>query len=152
MKGNTGQAEEGKIAANAIASILQEREPVYGNVTLKEKNIRQFLYKSIPLDDMFRAKVLEKLASKYDLLGIPGFYRDSAGKWQMFLRRCGGIFIPVCDKDGYIQGLQMRLDVPSSEKKFRWFSSNHYPFSQKVMFASMVHLQVRDAVRDILSA
>lgn len=94
---------------------------------LSAANIRQFLYKSIPLDDVFRAKVLEKLASQYDLLGIPGFYRDSAGNWQMFLRRCGGIFIPVCDKDGYIQGLQMRLDVPNSEKKFRWFSSNHYP-------------------------
>ena len=94
---------------------------------LSAANIRQFLYKSIPLDDVFRAKVLEKLASQYDLLGIPGCYRDSAGNWQMFLRRCGGIFIPVCDQDGYIQSLQMWLDVPSSEKKFQWFSSNHYP-------------------------
>ena len=47
----------------------------------------------------------------------------------MFLSRHGGIFIPVCNKDGYIQGLQMRLDVPSgaSGKRFRWFSSNHFP-------------------------
>lgn len=39
------KASDGKIAANAIASILQEREPVYGNVTLKEKNIRQYFPK-----------------------------------------------------------------------------------------------------------
>ena len=39
------KASDGKIAANAIASILQEREPVHGNVTLKEKNIRQYFPK-----------------------------------------------------------------------------------------------------------
>ncbi len=101
-------------------------------------NIRQFMYKSIPLDPVFCAEVLEKLSDKHDLLGIPGFYRDSAGRWQMYLKRCGGIFIPVCDKDGYIQGLQMRLDVPDGEKRFRWFSSNHYPDGTKAR--SWIHV------------
>ena len=93
--------------------------------------INQFLYKSIPLDDAFRKKIIEKLSAKYDLLGIPGFYRDDTGEWKMYFKRCGGIFIPVCDREGYIQGLQMRLDVQGNEKKFRWFSSKHFPYGTK---------------------
>lgn len=89
-------------------------------------NVQQFMYKSIPLDNGFRRKVLNKLTAKYDLRGIPGFYQDSCGGWQMYLKRCGGLLIPVCNSEGYIQGLQMRLDVQNDEKKFRWFSSNHF--------------------------
>ena len=46
----------------------------------------------------------------------------------MYVKKCGGIFIPICNREGYIQGLQMRLDVDegSGDKKFRWFSSKHY--------------------------
>lgn len=90
--------------------------------------IHRFMYKSVPTDDVIRREVLENLASMHDLRGIPGFYTDSNGDWQMYFKRCGGIFIPVCNKEGYIQGLQMRLDVTpeSGEKKFRWFSSKYY--------------------------
>ena len=91
-------------------------------------HIHQFMYRSIPTDNVFRREVLETLASKHNLVGIPGFWYDEKGDVQMFYKKMGGIFIPVCDKDGYIQGLQMRLDVPpgSDEKKFRWFSSKHF--------------------------
>lgn len=90
--------------------------------------IHRFLYKSVPLDRVFRREVLEKLSAMHDLTGIPGFYRDSRGDWQMYLKSCGGIFVPVCNKDGYIQGLQIRLDLPegSKEKKFRWFSTQYF--------------------------
>lgn len=90
--------------------------------------IHRFMYKSIPLDRVFRREVLEELSSKYDLNGVPGFYKDKHGDTQMYIQKCGGMFIPVCNKDGYIQGLQMRLDVKpgSSEKKFRWFSSKYF--------------------------
>lgn len=95
---------------------------------LSLRYIHQFMYKSIPVDNVFRREVLEELASNHDLIGIPGFYRDERGEIQMYCKQCGGIFIPVCNKDGYIQGLQMRLDVPtcSSGKKFRWFSSKNF--------------------------
>ena len=98
------------------------------NRGLSFHHIHQFMYKSVPVDNLFRREVLEKLASKHDLIGIPGFYRDERGDVQMYYKKCGGIFVPVCNKDGYIQGLQMRLDIPagSSEKKFRWFSSKHF--------------------------
>ncbi len=95
---------------------------------LSFSHIHQFMYRSIPLDPVFRREVLKELSSKHDLCGIPGFYRDKNGDLQMFVSKYSGMYIPVCDKDGYIQGLQMRLDVPSggSEKKFRWFSSRHF--------------------------
>ncbi|MBR3993885.1 MAG: DUF3854 domain-containing protein [Clostridia bacterium] len=96
---------------------------------LSFRHIHQFMYRSMPMDRVFRREVLEKLASKHDLIGIPGFYIDKYGDLQMYINKHGGIFIPVCNHEGYIQGLQMRLDVPadSDEKKFRWFSSKHYP-------------------------
>lgn len=96
---------------------------------LTEPEMLQFMYRSVPLDPVFRRSVLEKLASRHNLDGIPGFYVDEAGRTQMYLNSCGGIFIPVCNHEGYIQGLQMRLDVSkgSPEKKFRWFSSRYFP-------------------------
>ena len=97
---------------------------------LSINHMYQFMYRSIPMDSVFRREVLEKLASKHDLVGIPGFYVDECGRVQMYLNKYGGIFIPVCNHEGYIQGLQMRLDVPdgSDEHKFRWFSSRYFPF------------------------
>ncbi|OQB13135.1 MAG: DNA primase [Firmicutes bacterium ADurb.Bin193] len=91
-------------------------------------DIHRFMYRSIPTDRVFRREVIETLAARHDLVGIPGFYRDNCGDFQMYFKKCGGMFIPVCNKEGYIQGLQMRLDVPegSDEKKFRWFSSKHF--------------------------
>ena len=99
------------------------------NRGLSFDHIHQFMYRSIPMDNAFRREVLETLASRYNLVGIPGFYVDERGDVQMYLNKHGGIFIPVCNHEGYIQGLQMRLDVSadSVEKKFRWFSSKHYP-------------------------
>ncbi len=99
------------------------------NRGLSFSQIHQFMYRSIPTDNVFRREVLEKLASMHNLVGIPGFYIDDYGDVQMYFKRCGGIFVPVCNHEGYIQGLQMRLDVPadSDEKKFRWFSSKHFP-------------------------
>lgn len=107
---------------------------------LSDKHINQFMYKSIPLDDVFRRVVIETLSAKYDLIGIPGFYRDKHGDIQMFINRYGGMLIPVCDKDGYIQGLQMRLDIPEgvNEKRFRWFSSSSFRDGAKVK--SWIHI------------
>lgn len=102
--------------------------------------IHQFMYRSMPTDDVFRREVMEKLSKMHDLTGIPGFYRDRGGNWQMYIQRCGGLFIPICDKEGYIQGLQIRLDLPEDSKKdkFRWFSSKYYTCGTKAK--SWVHV------------
>ncbi|MCI8521269.1 MAG: DUF3854 domain-containing protein [Clostridia bacterium] len=98
-------------------------------------NIRQFMYKSIPENEYERREVIKKLSAKYDLSGIPGFYRKF-GEWKMYSPNCGGYYIPVCDKDGYIQGMQIRLD--NADKRFRWFSTNEYPEGTGV--SSWVHV------------
>ncbi len=102
--------------------------------------IHRFMYKSIPLDNVFRREVIERLAAEHDLIGIPGFYRDYNGDIQMYIHKYGGMFVPYCNKDGYIQGLQMRLDIPegSRENKFRWFSTRD--FNEGTKTKSWVHV------------
>jgi len=95
-------------------------------------HVQQFMYKSLPMDNALRRKVLDTLSAKHDLYGIPGFYTDDFGDWQMYLKSCGGIFVPICNAKGYIQGLQIRLD-DESDQKYRWFSSNHYKDGTKVL-------------------
>lgn len=98
-------------------------------------DIRQFMYKSIPANEYERREVVKKLSTQYDLRGIPGFYRKY-GEWKMYSPNCNGFFIPVCNKDGYIQGMQIRLD--DADKRFRWFSTNEYPEGTGV--SSWVHV------------
>lgn len=91
---------------------------------LSVENIRQFMYKSVPRDQNIRRVVIRRLLDKYDLSGIPGFYREY-GEWKMYVPKTGGFFIPVCDSDGYIQGLRMRLD--SGDSRYKWFSTANFP-------------------------
>lgn len=87
-------------------------------------DIRQFMYKSIPTSEYEQREIIRALSAKHDLSGIPGFYRDKSGTWRMYSSKYGGFFIPVCNKDGYIQGMQLRLD--SDNARYRWFSTNGY--------------------------
>jgi len=91
-------------------------------------DIHRFMYRSIPTDITVRREVMRKLSKKHSLSGIPGFYRADNGEDMMYCNKYGGVIIPVCNAEGYIQGLQFRLDVPpgSDEKKFRWFSSRYF--------------------------
>ena len=56
------------------------------------------------------------------LSGVPGFYRDEEGQWTLADSK-RGIFIPVRDAQGRIQGLQIRRDN-IERRKFRWLSSS----------------------------
>ena len=61
------------------------------------------------------------LAGFYPLDGIPGFF-ELDGRWTLAGR--GGLLIPCRDRDGHIQGLQIRLDdADRAERKYRWLSS-----------------------------
>jgi hypothetical protein len=74
---------------------------------------------------------------------VPGFFTDDWGDWHMFLQPEGGLFVPVCNLGGYVQGLQMRLDG-EIERRHRWFSSKG--FHDGTGAAAWVHV-----VGDILS-
>lgn len=92
---------------------------------LELQHISQFMYRSMPLNADFRGVVMAELSAKHDLSGVPGFFKDDKGSWQMYIKRCGGYFIPVCDHNGYIQGLQIRLDS-TENRNYRWFSSSNF--------------------------
>jgi len=61
----------------------------------------------------------------------------------MKMRLYSGFLIPVCDREGYIQGLQIRLD-DVSVRKYRWFSSNHCAGGSRAY--SWVHVSRAPAV------
>jgi hypothetical protein len=105
------------------------------NRGLSLDSIHNFMYKSIPESEYEQRSIVKNLSAKYDLKGIPGFYRRY-GEWKMYSPNCGGFLIPVCDKDGYIQGMQIRLD--SEKTRYRWFSTNEYPEGTGV--SSWVHI------------
>ena len=90
------------------------------NRGLTDADIIRLGYKSTPIAGMSTiAKQL--LSDGYYLAGVPGFYRTNDGDWT-FIHEQRGILIPVRNKNGFIQGLQIRRDN-AEKRKFRWVSS-----------------------------
>lgn len=56
-------------------------------------------------------------------LGIPGFFQEDDFNW--LFNRYDGFFVPVYDKNGYIQGLSIHLDKTFNNSEDIWFSSNN---------------------------
>jgi len=90
----------------------------------------KYTYRTLPDDEPARRFLASMLAGFYDLRGVPGFYTGKDGCWSVTGK--GGLLIPVCGKDGYIQGLQVRLDDDNLEsttggnnRKYRWLSSRY---------------------------
>ncbi|MCL2637316.1 MAG: DUF3854 domain-containing protein, partial [Oscillospiraceae bacterium] len=94
---------------------------------LSEKLIEGNMYRSMP-DDYKREEIASRLADRYDLTGMPGFFTKNC-RWKLYGKP--GILIPVCTKDNLIQGLQVRLD-DVSDKKFRWLSTNGFENGTKI--------------------
>lgn len=87
---------------------------------LKEPEIELLGYKTTPIVGM--SAIAKQLQSEgLSLAGVPGFYRNKNGAWT-FVHEKRGILIPVRDRFGRIQGLQIRRDNVS-RRKFRWVSS-----------------------------
>lgn len=103
---------------------------------LKDEQIEQLGYKSVPAHYRCRAITEQLLAEGYTVKGVPGFYTKD-GKWTVrFPSMFAGILIPVRDGDGMIQGCQIRLDVSMKDKnapadkqgaKYVWLSSSGKP-------------------------
>lgn len=86
-------------------------------------SIDEGLYRSVPKNYIKRRLIGKSLSKKYNLAGIPGFYQEEDWKWCF--SRMDGFFIPVYDKNGYIQGLSIHLDEPFNQNKDIWFSSSN---------------------------
>lgn len=79
---------------------------------LRAEEIDRLGYKSV-------ANVAEEIAaSGFDLTHVPGFYRRN-GRWLMV--STPGYFIPVRDRRGRVQALQIRRDA-TTQPKYVWFS------------------------------
>lgn len=90
------------------------------NRGLTDDDIKRLGYKSTPVVGM--SALAKQLRSEgYYLAGVPGFFKDKAGSWT-FVHEQRGILIPVRDRLGRIQGLQIRRDNVT-KRKFRWISS-----------------------------
>lgn len=92
---------------------------------LSEKRIREHKYKSVPT--LSSQKIIQRLMEEdCHLKGVPGFYYNKKlGRWEMAIRTdTSGFFCPCIDIDGYITGLQIRLDKKRGKKRYIWFSSN----------------------------
>jgi len=105
---------------------------------LSPERIRQNMYRTMPFSFYERRTIAGHLEKRYDLRGVPGFYYSKYGHWELWGKT--GVLIPVCDKDGYIQGLQIRLD-DAKKKKYRWLSSNpDYGFPYGTPSGTWVHI------------
>lgn len=91
---------------------------------LTDSDIIRLGYKTTPVIGM-TAIANELQNDGYYLAGVPGFYRNADDKWA-FVHEQRGIIIPVKDRNGSIQGLQVRRDN-MKKRKFRWISSSGMP-------------------------
>jgi hypothetical protein len=69
--------------------------------------------------------MIARFAARFDLHGVPGFYRE-AKEWQLNISDWqAGYFIPVRDLAGRIQALQIRRD--DGAPRYCWLSSSNKP-------------------------
>jgi len=93
--------------------------------SLNREAIKRGRFKSTPTPEK-ADEVTAMIAPDADLSGIAGFYQEK-GRWRM-ARVPAGFFIPVLDRHGLIQGLQIRRDELRRERdsRYLWFSSSGY--------------------------
>ncbi|WP_320952268.1 DNA primase [Hungatella effluvii] len=88
-----------------------------------EEEIRKNGYKSTPVFG-FRSLTERLIKAGCTVEGVPGFYQEEDGTWSLrFKRSCAGFLIPVRSIEGFIVGMQIRLDRPFDHTKYIWLSS-----------------------------
>ena len=67
---------------------------------LSEERIARNMYRSLPAGDKSRRFLAGMMADFHDLVGIPGFYVDDGGYWN--IAGYSGLLVPYRDKSGLI--------------------------------------------------
>lgn len=90
--------------------------------------IEKNMYRSTPRSG-FPQLAQALLAQGHTLQGVPGFYQTDTGEWSIhFLTFWPGTLIPVRDREGRIQALQIRKDYAKGNKrKYYWLASGGLP-------------------------
>jgi hypothetical protein len=105
---------------------------------LEELSITRARFKSTPTEEE-AARIAAGIAEDCDLAGVPGFYKDRSG-WRL-VKIPSGFLIPVLDRQGLIQSLQIRCDYLKHPKdaRYKWLSSRGYPLGTSS--GAPVHVQ-----------
>ncbi|MCA1623850.1 MAG: DUF3854 domain-containing protein [Acidobacteria bacterium] len=83
--------------------------------------IARNLYASVP-EQAGGNELAQELSKRFDLTGVPGFYKHSNGIWQLNTYH-KGYYVPYRNPKGKIIGLQIRLDKPIGKTKYVWLST-----------------------------
>ena len=84
-----------------------------------DKQIAMLEYKTLPAR---RQHLTELCADKFNLAGVPGFWQNANGKWQMAGK--AGMIVPCRAADGSISALKIRIADRDSVGKYIHLSSN----------------------------
>ena len=106
-----------------MLKLENEHKKYLASLGFLESSIKDGLYKSVPKDYIKRRLIANTLLRKYrfNIAGVPGFFQEEDFKWVF--SEPAGFFVPVFNKDGYIQGLSIHLDEPYNNNQDIWFSS-----------------------------
>lgn len=103
---------------------LENKHKKYLNsIGFLDSSIDNELYKSVPKSYIKRRLIGYSMSNDYILSGIPGFYQEEDFNWCF--SRTDGFFVPIYDKNGYIEGLSIHLDKEFNKSSDIWFSSNN---------------------------
>ncbi len=90
---------------------------------LSKDTIARIGFKSVP-DRMVGDEMAGQLASKWELKGVPGFWRKD-GRWCLRFSGWNGYYIPLRNLHGQIEALQIR--ATSGDAKYLLVSSDNLP-------------------------
>jgi DNA primase len=136
MKDESPSIELPKISATPELATIEVRDKTYTaflsmlNLELQHvsdlkrrglsiREIKKNGYRSVP-QSTCQSICYRLIKDGHTLEGVPGFYVTRNGLWSCY--SIPGYIIPVRDKSGQIQGLQVRVDNPKNGGKYRWFS------------------------------
>ncbi len=91
---------------------------------LSAEEIHHLQYVSAP-GEGFAIDATHQLSRKYDLNGVPGFFKLNA-EWRM-VRTPPGFLVPYRDECGRIEALQLRRFPYAGQDKYLWLSSKDRP-------------------------
>lgn len=125
---NTADLEERNVVYHRLLEMLSLSDTHKKKLMergLTSCQMETFWFRSTPIhgtEQLARRLIKEG----YSLSGIPGFYMNDNGNWDMaFYRKNQGIICPAYSVSGEIEGFQIRLDEPYDDRKYLWFSSTN---------------------------
>ena len=123
---------------------------------LTDEQIVKYQFCSTPVSGTENL-VRHLLQEGYSVAGVPGFYMNGRGNWDVaFYRRNHGVLCPAFGIDGNIEGFQIRLDAPYDGRKYLWLSSSNKKrgagSKSPVTFLGNPHDQVVRVTEGVLKA